>query len=360
MKRKVLAVVLSVCMLLGFTACGGSASGTGTTAAAPAATAAATTKAAVTTAAGTSAAAATSAAAKTATDSKGRKFGMLFAIVHPFFQPIGESAQAYAKSKGWTVDVNAPDSSNAQKQIEMMENMISMHVDGIAIGPTDSKALAATIDKAVDAGIKVITLETDCADSKRTGYLGTDNYKAGRHMGYVVGDNLGGKGNVMILTGLPTQESLNLRIKGIKDVLAEKYPGIKLVDTQSSEGDASKAVSATENMIQAHPDFSAIIGIDATAGPAMITVWKAKGWQNSTEHKIITFDDMPDNLQGMRDGYISDIVAQRESSWGKTALDMLNDLCDGKTIPEITDTGSVEITPKNIDTFTQEESWIEK
>lgn len=289
-----------------------------------------------------------------------RKFGIIYPGIHPFWEPIGAAAEEYAATKGWSVVANGPDTSDARKQIEIMENMVSMGLDGIAITPIDSTALKETIDKAIDKGIKVICLESDCAGSKRYGYIGTDNYKAGRHMGSVIARKLNGSGKIMILTGLPTQESLNLRIEGIKDYLKEKNPDIQIVDTQASEGDATKAVELTENMIQAVPDFKAIIGIDANAGPAMISVWKAKGWQNSNEHMIITFDDMPDNLQGMKDGYISAIVAQRESTWGQSVLDMMNDLCDGKEIPDYTDTGSVEITTENMDTYTQETSWVEE
>lgn len=293
------------------------------------------------------------------TTAEGRKFGIIYPGIHPFWEPIGAAAEEYAVTKGWSVIANGPDTSDSRKQIEIMENMISMGVDGIAITPIDSTALKETIDNAVNKGIKVICLESDCDSSKRYGYIGTDNYKAGRHMGSVIARKLDGSGKIMILTGLPTQQSLNLRIEGIKDYLTENCPDIQIVDTQASEGDATKAVELTENMIQAVPDFKAIIGIDANAGPAMISVWKAKGWQNSNEHMIITFDDMPDNLQGMKDGYISAIVAQRESTWGQSVLDMMNDLCAGKEIPDYTDTGSVEITMENVDTYTQESSWLE-
>jgi ribose transport system substrate-binding protein len=142
--------------------------------------------------------------------------------------------------------------------------------------------------------------------------------------------------------------------------LGQKYPDIKLVDTQSSEGDPQKAVMYTENMIQAYPNFSAIIGIDATAGPAMVSVWKAKGWQNSNEHMIITFDDMPDNLQGMRDNYINAIVAQRQSNWGVDVLDLLHSVTSGGTYPDYIDTGSIEITLDNIDTYVNEPSYVEQ
>lgn len=293
-------------------------------------------------------------------ETKGRTFAVVFPIVHPFFEPIGVAAEDYGKELGIKVITKAPDKSDAQQQIEIMENLIAMKVDGIAIGPTDTSALVPTINKAIDAGIQVICFESDAPDSRKASFIGTDNYNAGRHMGAVITEKLGGEGKILILTGLPTQLSLNERIRGIKEYLAEKAPQIKIADTQSSEGDPQKAVTAAENMMQANQDFKAMIGIDATAGPAMISIWKAKGWQNNTDHMIITFDDMPDNLQGIRDGYVTGIVSQRQNSWGKGVIDMLNDLCDGKEVEKYIDTGSIEITKANVDTYLDEPSYVEK
>lgn len=293
-------------------------------------------------------------------ETKERTFAVVFPIVHPFFEPIGVDAEEYGKELGIKVITKAPDKSDAQQQIEIMENLIAMKVDGIAIGPTDTSALVPTINKAIDAGIKVICFESDAPDSKKASFIGTNNYNAGRHMGAVITEKLGGKGEILILTGLPTQLSLNERIRGIKEYLAEKSPDIKIADTQSSEGDPQKAVTAAENMMQANPNFKAMIGIDATAGPAMISIWKAKGWQNSTKNMIITFDDMPDNLQGLRDGYVTGIVSQRQNSWGKGVINMLNDLCDGKEIESYIDTGTIEITQANVDTYLDEPSFVEQ
>ncbi len=293
-------------------------------------------------------------------ETKERTFAVVFPIVHPFFEPIGVDAEEYGKELGIKVITKAPDKSDAQQQIEIMENLIAMKVDGIAIGPTDTSALVPTIDKAVDAGIQVICFESDAPDSQKASFIGTNNYNAGRHMGAVITEKLDGEGKILILTGLPTQLSLNERIRGIKEYLSEKAPNIEISDTQSSEGDPQKAVTAAENMIQANQEFKAMIGIDATAGPAMISIWKAKGWQNSEEHMIITFDDMPDNIQGLRDGYITGIVSQRQNSWGKGVIDMMNDLCDGKEIEKYIDTGSIEVTQANIDTYLDEPSYVER
>jgi ribose transport system substrate-binding protein len=294
-----------------------------------------------------------------AKDEAGKTYAVVFPIVHPFFDPIGRDAENFGEENGWDIIIKSPGSANAQLQIDIMEDLIAKGVDGIAIGPTDPNELVGVIDAALDAGIKIICFETDAPVSKRMGYVGTNNYNAGRHMGYVIGKALDGEGNILILTGLSTQMSLNERIRGIVEYLAENYPDIKILDTQTSEGDAQIAVSVAENLIQSYPDFDAIIGIDATAGPAAISVWKANGWQNSDEKLIITFDDMPDNLQGMRDGYIKAIVSQRQNTWGEGVLMLLDSLVEGREIPDYTDTGSIEITMSNIDRYLNEPSWIE-
>lgn len=288
-----------------------------------------------------------------------KTFAVVFPIVHPFFEPVGVAAEDFGKENGWEVIVKAPTRFDVQQQIEIMENLIAMKVDGIGIGATDPTALVPYIDKAVDAGIKVIAFETDTPDSKRMAYIGTDNYLAGKHLAHALARVLDNEGKVLMLTGLPTQLSLNQRIDGIKDVLAEKYPNIRLVDFQSSQGDPNKAVSITEDMIQTHPDFDAFVGIDATAGPAAVSVWKAKGWKGD-EKKIVTFDNMPENLEGIRDGYITSVITQMQHTWGTKILTSLNDLVEGKEIKEYDDTGSVEITSENIDFYQDEPVYKEE
>ena len=292
------------------------------------------------------------------TNGAGRVYAVVFPIVHPFFEPVGKDAENFGNEYGWDIIIRAPGSANARSQIEIMEELIAMGVDGIAIGPTDPYELVSSIDAALDAGIKVICFETDAPSSNRMGYVGTNNYNAGRHMGYVIGNALGPEGEILILTGLSTQMSLNERIRGIKEYLAENHPGIEILEIQSSEGDAQRAVAAAESMIQAHPDFDAVIGIDATAGPALISVWRDRGWSGA-DKIIITFDDMPENLQGIRDGYIRAIVSQRQSTWGQGVLLLLNSLAEGRAIPDYTDTGSIEITAANINRYLDELSWAE-
>lgn len=280
----------------------------------------------------------------------GRTFAIVFPIVHPFFEPVAENAKTYAKEVGAELLVYAPDKFDVRQQVEILENLIAMKVDGIAVVPTDSEAVAPIINKALDAGIKVIAFESDIPKSNRLGFQGTDNLKAGQALGEEIGQQLNGTGKIIVATGLPTQLSLNQRLDGMKEVLASKYPGIEILDIQSGQGDPSITLNVIESMIQAHPDFDVFSGIDATGGPVAAAVWKAKGWTKD-DKKIITFDNVPENVQGVKDGIITSLISQRQWTWGDQLIKDLITLCDGGTVPNYVDTGSVVINIDNVDTY---------
>ena len=278
---------------------------------------------------------------------------IVYPIVHPFFEPVTDSAEAYAKENGWKVITKAPESVDVNMQIEIMENLIAMKVDGIAIVPTDPDALAPYIDKAIDAGIPTICFESDNPGSKRMAFLGTYNYNAGRHLGSVVGRELDGNGTMIICTGLPTQRSLNERIRGIEEELAENYPGVEIIDLQTGQGDPALTLSVIENQIQTFPDFDVFTSIDATGGPVAVAVWKSKGWTKD-DHKIITFDNMEENIQGIRDGQVTSVISQKQWGWGEMIIRTITDIIDGKEVADSTDTGTVEITTANVENYMSE------
>lgn len=288
----------------------------------------------------------------TSADPAGDKtFAIVFPMIHTSFDPMVHDAEIYAEASGWQVIVDAPDASDAQGQPAIMEELIKRPVDGIAIGPADPAAMTAYINRAIDRGIPVICLGTDAPDSRRMAYIGINNFQAGRSMGDVIGRSLAGEGKVLLLSGISGQLSLIERIQGIKDYLTENHPGIVIVDEQNNEGDPQKAIEMTEAMIRQHPDFNALVCVETIGGAAAVTVWKAKGWQNDPERVILAFNDTPGNLQGLRDGFIRTIVAQLRSNWAQLALDTLNDLSEGRSVATMTDTGTVEITLENIDTY---------
>ncbi len=279
-----------------------------------------------------------------------RTFAIVYPLVHPFFEPVTEQAIAYGKSRNVRVIARAPEGKTVRQQIELMEELIAMKVDGIALCATDPDALRPLVGKAIGKGIPTITFESDIPGSGRLCFLGTDNYLAGRHLAQVLAREVGSKGNAIVCTGLSTQMSLNERIRGIQDELSENYPEVKIVDLRSGEGNPELTLGVIESQLRMYPSFDVFTSIDATGGPIAVSIWKAKGWKGN-RHKIVTFDDMPENLSGVRSGIVSAIVSQKQWTWGPLVVDRLIALSEHHPVPDYYDTGTVEITRKNIDTY---------
>lgn len=274
-----------------------------------------------------------------------RTFAVVYPIINPFFEGTSIGAEAEAKDLGVDVLIKGPDRFDVQQQIEIVENLIAMRVDGFGIGPTDSKALTPLLNRAMDQGIKVVTFDTDAPESKRLGYIGTDNVRAGEHMGEALAAALKGKGKVLVSQGISSQLNLVQRLEGVQNVLKAKYPEIQILDVQSGQGDPNRTLSNIEDMVSAHPDFDALIGMDSYAGPAMVTAWKAKGLKQIA----ITFDDLPEVINGVRDGQIYSAIVQRQYAWGVNVVNQLNMAVDGKPIPVVSDTGTLEVNRANVD-----------
>ena len=100
--------------------------------------------------------------------------------------------------------------------------------------------LQPEIDAAIQAGIPVITIDSDAAGSKRLYFIGTNNLEAGRMGGRRLVEKLGGKGNVVFFT-LAGQPNMEERLKGFKDVLAAR-PDIQIVDVIDIKSDAQRRV----------------------------------------------------------------------------------------------------------------------
>lgn len=103
--------------------------------------------------------------------------------VHPYWANVERGVKAAAQKLGVQAIFFVPQKEDVAAQISTMETYIAQKVSGIAVAPSDPKALAPTIKKGRDAGIPVITLDTDAPESVRLAYIGTDNLAAGRIAG---------------------------------------------------------------------------------------------------------------------------------------------------------------------------------
>ncbi len=289
-----------------------------------------------------------------AKDAKDIVIAVIPKVAVPFFDDCNNGARTAATAAGVQYEWVVPQNTQGSTQVQIIEDLISKKVDGIAISVNEPKSVERIIKKAMDSGIKVLTFDSDSAKSGRSMYIGTSNEAAGETMGESMAKAIGGSGEVAIVTGQLGAANLNERIAGIKKALA-KTPGIKIVATEGTEDDLAKAVSVDEALFRAHPALKGIFGVSQVGGPSIAKVMATKefGAKKGTV-KVFAFDDLPDTVKGVKEGFIQGIMVQRPVTMGKLSVEHLVAQINGtETHPHDIDTGVTVVDASNLNDYTK-------
>ena len=244
--------------------------------------------------------------------------------------------------------------SDATEQARVVEDVIAKGVDAIGISCNDPTACEDPINKAVDAGIPVMTWDSDSPNSKRFTYLGVDNYAGGKAAADLLVRFMGEKGKVALLTGVPGAFNLEERMRGFKDGIAA-YPGIEIVATVYCNDDINLGVQVVEETMQAHPDLDGwfFVGL----WPLFAERGSMPLWEDASLNKgmiNIVFDTLPVELEFLKDGYVHGLVGQKYWGWGYDTIQMIYDyIVNGKRFESWTDSGMDIVTRCNVDAMAE-------
>jgi ribose transport system substrate-binding protein len=247
------------------------------------------------------------------------------------------------------VDViyRGPETADELRQKEILESFIQQGVDGIAISVLNAEFLASTIDRAVEAGIPVVTWDSDAPTSKRVAFYGVDDYESGRIMGQEAVRLLDGQGTVAFLTSLGAN-NLQRRLEGARDVLAE-HPGITVVDTFDIQEDSVRCAELIATGTNRYPDLGAWISV----GGWPVFTANALEPVDPARTKFISFDTVESAISLLRANKVQVLLGQKYFGWGAEPVRMLHDLVVNGRQPEmvIVDSGVDVVTAENVDEY---------
>ena len=259
---------------------------------------------------------------------------------NPFFSDVEKGAVAAARELGVELQFVGPPTHDIAGQIAIIEALIESGVDALAVSPTDAASISPLIRRALNAGIPVITFDSDALPGTgRIAFVGTNNYAGGVAAGEAFIRALS-RGKYAILTGGLGAANLNARIDGFRDVLA-KFPGAYEEIPGSpfpSDDDIQRAVQIVEDLITAHPDLDAIYMAGGWAQFAPEAYTQALGDRANdvkTETRdgslvIVSFDVLEPQVQLIRNGLTTANVSQRPMRLGYQTMHVLYRLANGR------------------------------
>lgn len=257
-------------------------------------------------------------------------------------------------------DVRGPDNYDPQAEVQEFRSAAALKPAGLMVSVADAKLMQPAIDEAINAGIPVITIDSDAPESKRLYFIGTNNLNVGTLGGKRLAEKLHGKGNVVFFT-MP-QPNLEERLKGYKDVLSN-YPGIKIVEVVNINGDAGTAFDSAGHYgsLKDAQKIDAFVCLEATAPPRVAEALKR---ENVAGRLVIAMDVGEETLNLIKSGEIDATIAQKPFTmafYGMKALDEIHhypvDLKKDRSFdsfspfPTFVDTGSTLVDKSNVDLY---------
>jgi len=321
MKRRILAVLVMVVMVLAITACGSDTKEVG---------------------------------ADASGDSSG---GIKIAYIvkaksDEFWTTMEKGAYAYAEVKGVELSFQAPEKeTDVEKQVQMIENAITKGFDAIILSAADSKSMIPSIVKANQANIPVI-LVNDTVDEEALAaeggkvetYVGIDQYEAASLAGGYAAENIK-DGKILYLEGISGVKAHEDRLNGFKD----QVTGFKVVASQTAKCDRNEGFNVMQNVLSANPEVNVVWSINAEMGQGAVQAIEQGGFSGKVQ--VFDFDATSDDIEAIKKGTLTGTVAQYPNLQAEAAIQACLDVLDGKTLEAHTKTKAELITAENVEEF---------
>ncbi len=255
------------------------------------------------------------------------------ATSHLFFVSIHAGVDKAAQDFHVNVLWNGPnEETDHARQIQIVDSMVTRHVDALAISATDERALAAPVMRAIRAGIPVTVFDSGVNVENYTSFIATDNYGAGCTAARTLAGLIGGKGKVGMVMHKPGGTSTVLRERGFEDTVAKELPDVVIAAQQYGMSDRARSRTAAEDILTAHPDLAGIFASSEASSLGAIQAIRSRGL--SGKIRLVTFDFSDEHVEALRDGTIDVMLVQDPFRIGYEAVKSLAQKLSGQNPPK--------------------------
>lgn len=265
-----------------------------------------------------------------------------------YWKTVGTGVdEAKASFPGCTITFEGPDAeTNITAQIGQVEAAVAKKVAAIVIAVTGQDQVLPALQKAVDAGIPVVLIDSNKEFPAKKAFVGTDNAAGGTAAGDYIVKTIGAKAGdtVLIIRGQAGDAVHNLRQQGAEDAL--KAAGVTVI-VQPADSDRAKGQSVMENVLQATPDLKAVFATNDEMALGALQAAKQAG----KTIPIIGFDANPDAITSIDEGGLTGSIAQFPTAIGRMGVETAVKVLAGETVEANVNTGVELVTKENIADF---------
>ncbi|MFB4167385.1 autoinducer 2 ABC transporter substrate-binding protein LsrB [Virgibacillus sp. JSM 102003] len=279
-----------------------------------------------------------------------------------FFESGNDGAQAMAEEEGFNVKYDGAPEGTVANQVQIINSAVSSGADAIAISSVSSDGLNDALQKAIDAGIEVVTWDADVNPKYRSVYI---NQGTPEILGKMLVDMAAeqmedptAEQKVAWFYSSPTVPDQNAWVEYANTYIEEEFPNWEIVTTQYGEANEQKSLQVGESILNSYPDIDAIICPDSTALPAMAQAAANNGL--NAEDVIITGFASPNSMrQYIENGTIKNHGLWDVTEQGALAVYIANYLAQGNELKvgdtvDVPTIGEVTVEPNTVQGYDYE------
>lgn len=259
-------------------------------------------------------------------------------LANEFFLTMEQGAKNHQATHSGEYDLicnGIKDELDVNRQIQLVENMVSQGVEAIVIAPADSKALVAACKKAQDAGVVVVNIDNKLDEGVLTErgikipFVGPDNRKGAQLVADFLAKKLQPGDPVAIVEGVPTAFNGIQRKLGFEDAM--NGAGMKIVTSQSGSWEMAKANQVVAAMITEHPDLKAVLC--ANDSMALGAVAALKSADKVGQVLVIGYDGISAVRERIKDGSILGTIEQHADQLAVFGIEYALEMIKTKAAP---------------------------
>lgn len=269
-----------------------------------------------------------------------------------------ETAIEYSRELGIQATVMDPQGDPAV-QFDQIQDMASQNPDALVVWPTSQNALIPAIRNASRAGIPVVTSNSPIGEAGRryiVGHTGPDDCAQAEQSAEMLADALGGSGNIVVVEGTPGYTVSILRKNCFLDKMADDYPNINILASQTAEWNREKAQTVMETFLTQFGDkIDGVYAFDDGMGLGVISALQGAGKQPG-DVKVVTCNQFGEGWDAMKSGWHSGSNKQSPVDDAILAIQTAIKVANGIDVPALQGIETPKVLPENVDSF-ERPSW---
>jgi simple sugar transport system substrate-binding protein len=272
----------------------------------------------------------------------------VYKLPNPYFVAMTAAVKQWAAAHNVHLLVGGgKTATDVSGQISAVQTMVTDGAQAIVIAPQGPQMIP-TLQRAVSQRIPVVLNDEPLPNwSGQTSYVGTDNYKGAVLAGQYIRAHLKPGSKIAIGSGIPGVTALDQRVQGVINAL--KGSGISVVTQLPTQCVEDTGVSATQDILTAHPDIQ---GIYYACSPPVFGGLQVLAQRHLTKKlMIVGFDGDPQEYNDIRSGTETATVAQFPGKMGIISLQLALKTLAGKQVPKTVDSGEIIVDKSNVSQF---------